>query len=83
MKDVAVIDGELDFYHMDDVLASQYQSSDWTQHTTNQSSSWLRNLSAPGTMHKNVPSTDNTLISSMLGPVTWLVLWREHIVEVA
>ncbi len=34
MKDVAVLDGEWDLYHLDDVLASQYQSSDWTVYTT-------------------------------------------------
>ncbi len=34
MKDVAVIDGYWYLYHLEDVLASQYQSSDWTQHTT-------------------------------------------------
>ncbi len=30
MDDVTVLDGEWDLYHLDDVLASQYQSSDWT-----------------------------------------------------
>ncbi len=34
MKDVAVLDGDWDLYHLDDVLASQYQSSDWTLYTT-------------------------------------------------
>ncbi len=34
MKDVAVLDGEWHLYHLDDVLASQYQSIDWTLHTT-------------------------------------------------
>ncbi len=34
MKDVAVLNGEWDLCHLDDVLASQYQSSDWTLHTT-------------------------------------------------
>ncbi len=34
LKDVTVLDGSWDLYHLDDVLASQYQSSDWTQHTT-------------------------------------------------
>ncbi len=33
MKDVAALDGELDSYHLDDVLALQYQSIDWTLHT--------------------------------------------------
>ncbi len=34
LKDVAVLAGEWDIYHLDDVLASQYQSRDWTLHTT-------------------------------------------------
>ncbi len=34
------------------MLASQYQSSDWNQHTTNQSRICWRNLLAPGTMHE-------------------------------
>ncbi len=31
---------------------------------------------------KKVPPTDTTLISSMLVPVIWLVLWREDVVQV-
>ncbi len=34
VKDVAVLDGERDLYHLDDALASQCQSIDWTLHTT-------------------------------------------------
>ncbi len=33
-KDVTALDGKWDLYHLDGVLASQYQSSDWNQHTT-------------------------------------------------
>ncbi len=40
----SIVDGT--HIHLDDMLASQYQSNDWTQHTTNQ------NLVAPGTMHE-------------------------------
>ncbi len=39
------------YTHLDDMLASQYQSIDWTQHTTCRSSISWGNLSAPGTMH--------------------------------
>ncbi len=35
-----------------------------------------------GTRTQKVPPTDTTLISSTLVPVTWLVLWREHVVQV-
>ncbi len=52
VKDVTVLDGEWDSYHLDDMLASQYQSNDWTQHSTNQSSICWGNLLAPGTMHE-------------------------------
>ncbi len=38
------------------MLASQYQSSDWNQHTNNQSSICWRNLLAPGTMHEKSSS---------------------------
>ncbi len=38
MKWVALLDGEWDLYHFDDVLASQYQSIDWTLHTTSERS---------------------------------------------
>ncbi len=34
LKDLAVLDGEWDLYHLGNVLASRYQSSDWTLHTT-------------------------------------------------
>ncbi len=36
-----VLDDELELYHLDDMIASQYQSIDWTQLATCQSSiSW-------------------------------------------
>ncbi len=38
--------------HLDDMLASQYQSIDWTQHTTCQSSISWGNFLAPGTMYE-------------------------------
>ncbi len=39
--------------HLDDMLASQYQSIDWTQHTTCPSSIFVgENFLVPGTMHK-------------------------------
>ncbi len=38
------------FTHLDDMLASQYQSIDWTQYTTCQSSISWGNPLAPGTM---------------------------------
>ncbi len=34
MKDGEALEGLWDLYHLDDMLASQYQSIDWTQHTT-------------------------------------------------
>ncbi len=40
------------YTHLDDMLASQYQSIDWTQHTTYQSSISWRDLLAPGTMYE-------------------------------
>ncbi len=51
MKDVAGRYDEWDLFHLDDVLASQYQSSDWTQHTSYRSSICWGNLLAPGNMH--------------------------------
>ncbi len=41
MKDGEVLDGEWDLYHLDDMLASQSQSTDWTQHTSCQEVSHL------------------------------------------
>ncbi len=38
------------YTHLDDMLASHYQSIDWTQHTTCQSSISWGNLLAPGIM---------------------------------
>ncbi len=52
LKDVTVLDGKWDLYNLDDVLASQYQSGDWTQRTTNQRSICWGNLLAPSTMHE-------------------------------
>ncbi len=52
MEDVTVLDGYWDLYHLDDVLASQYQLIDRTQHSTYQSSICWGNLLAPGTMHE-------------------------------
>ncbi len=46
--------------HLDDMLTSQYQSSDWTQHATYQSCISQGNLLAPGTMHENT-SHENSL----------------------
>ncbi len=40
------------YAHLDDLLASQNQSIDWTQHATNQRSISWGNLLAPGTMHE-------------------------------
>ncbi len=40
------------YTHLDDMLASQCQSIDWTQHTTCQSSISWGNLYATGTMHE-------------------------------
>ncbi len=54
MKNVAVLDGEWDLNHLDDVLVSQYQSSYWTQQTTNESSICWGNLLTPGTMHEKI-----------------------------
>ncbi len=50
--------------HLDDMLASQYQSIDWAQHTACQSSiSWV-NLLAPGIMYeKTFPETSLDLDS--------------------
>ncbi len=62
MKDVTVLDGKLDLYSFDDVLASQYQSSDWTQHITNQSSICWGNLLAPGSMYKVDQKLENRVI---------------------
>ncbi len=42
------------YTHLDDMLASQYQSIDWTQHTTcklQAAFSW-ENLLVPGTIHE-------------------------------
>ncbi len=41
------------YTHLDDMVASQYQSIDWTQHTSFQSSIRWGNLLGPGTMHEN------------------------------
>ncbi len=35
MNNVTALGGKWDLYHLDGVLASQYQSSDWNQQTTN------------------------------------------------
>ncbi len=40
-KNGEVLDGEWDLYYLHDMLASQYQSMDWTQHTTCQEVSQL------------------------------------------
>ncbi len=40
------------YTHLGDMLASQYQSIDWTQHITCQISISWGNLLVPGTMHK-------------------------------
>ncbi len=40
------------YTHLDDMLVSQYQSINWAQHTTCQSSVCGGNLLAPGTMHE-------------------------------
>ncbi len=40
------------YTHLGDMLASQYQSIDWTQHATCQISICKGNLLAPGTMHE-------------------------------
>ncbi len=40
------------YTHLDDVLASQYQSIDWTRHITYLSRISWGNLLAPGPMHE-------------------------------
>ncbi len=40
------------YTHLNDMLASQYQSTDWIQHTTNQSSIHWGNVLALGTMYE-------------------------------
>ncbi len=50
------------YTHLDDMLASQYQSIDWTQHTTCQTSISWGNLLAPGTVHKKKLHTRPALI---------------------
>ncbi len=54
------------YTHLEDMLASQYQSIDWTQHTTcklQAAFSW-RNLLVPGTMYeKNSQETNHDLDS--------------------
>ncbi len=54
MKDVGVLDGEWGLYYLEDVLASQYQSSHWIQPTSNQSSICWGNVLAPGAMHSAI-----------------------------
>ncbi len=43
------------YIHLDDMLASQYQSIDWSQRTTCQNSISWGNLLAPGAMHEQTP----------------------------
>ncbi len=40
------------YTHLDEMLASQYQSVDWNQHKTCQSNISWGNILAPGTMHE-------------------------------
>ncbi len=48
------------YTYLDDMLASQHQSIDWTQHITCQSSICWGNLLAPGTMHEKISHADGT-----------------------
>ncbi len=64
MRDVEVLDGEWYLYHLDDVLALQYQSSDWTKHTTNQSCICWGNLLVPGTMREQTSHEANLDLDS-------------------
>ncbi len=58
------------YAHLDDMLASQYQSIDWTQHPTYQSGIIWGSLSAPGTMCEKTShetSLDPDLTTEILG----------------
>ncbi len=52
------------YTHLDDMLASQYQPMDWTQHISCQSSIRLGNLLAPGTMHEKTSHETNLDLDS-------------------
>ncbi len=65
------------YTHLADMLASQYQSIDWTQHSTCQSSIMWGNLLARGTMYEKTSHETWTAVSTTI-KVSPAGLWQHH-----